>query len=110
MAYLNLEDFEKEISSSVSESDLAKIPITIVQTLTFVKLRVPLEGGEFIECYFNEITKRTSFALISRGKRIFGANNPVLSLSKERVDGIFIPLRTHRVINLYQKQSHSRIS
>ncbi len=64
MAYLNLEDFEKEISSSVLESDLAKIPIIIVQTLTFIKLRVPLEGAEFIECYFNEITKRTSFEIL----------------------------------------------
>ena len=75
MASLTLEEFEKEIYKATSQWKWGEVPVTLKLTPTSIKIRICISQDIFIDCFFNEMTGRTSFTLIEKGDRIFGANN-----------------------------------
>ena len=36
---------------------------------------MPIQGGQFVDAFHNEVTSHTAFALINNNQRIFGADN-----------------------------------
>lgn len=75
MASLTLEEFEKEIYQATSQWKWGEVPIILKLTPTSIKIRIYISHDIYIDCFFNEVTKKTSFTLVKEGGRIFGANN-----------------------------------
>ena len=72
---MTLEEFQHEVISSAQDSPICEIAIVRRITPTSINLRVPLTVGNFVDVFYNEETGTAAFALIEKGKRIFGADN-----------------------------------
>jgi hypothetical protein len=72
---LTLDEFEKQVIASCANSPIvASVSVTGIG-VTWLRLRAYLIEGSFLEAFYNEITGKTSFALIQNDQRIFGADN-----------------------------------
>jgi hypothetical protein len=75
MAGITLDEFEKQVTQASLESAIvASIAVNGVG-VTWLRLRVHLLDGSFIEAYCNETAGRIAYALIQEQQRIFGADN-----------------------------------
>jgi len=72
---MTLEEFQHEVISCALDSPICGISIVRQISPTFINLRVPLTLGNFVDIFYNEEAGATAFALIEKGKRIFGADN-----------------------------------
>jgi len=72
---MTAEQFQHEIFECALNSPICDIPIVRRITATSVNLRIPLTFGHFVDIFYNEETGTTAYALIEKGKRIFGADN-----------------------------------
>lgn len=72
---MTVDQFQHEVFESAFNSPLCEIPIVRRVTATSVNLRIPLTIGNFVDIFYNEETGTTAYALIEKGKRIFGADN-----------------------------------
>lgn len=72
---MTLDEFEKQVTqASLKSSIVVSIAVNGVG-VTWLRLRVHLTDGSFIEAYHNEATGRTAYALINEQRRIFGVDN-----------------------------------
>jgi hypothetical protein len=72
---MTLDEFENQIIAACSGSPIvASVSMTGIG-VTWLRLRAYLINGSFLEMFFNEVTGKTSFALIQGDERIFGADN-----------------------------------
>jgi len=72
---MTIEEFQREVISCALDSPICDIPLVRRITPTSINLRVPLTFGNFVDLFYNEETGTTAFAIIEKGKRIFGADN-----------------------------------
>ena len=72
---MTLEEFEKQVLSICLRSPIVASVAVTGSGITWLRLRVYLVNGSFIEAYGNESKGRVAFALIQEGRRIFGADN-----------------------------------
>jgi Ethanolamine utilization protein EutJ (predicted chaperonin) len=72
---MTIEVFQHDVFTFAFRSPICGIPIVRRITSTSVNFRIPLTIGNFVDIFYNEETGTTAFALIEKGKRIFGADN-----------------------------------
>jgi hypothetical protein len=72
---MTLDEFEKQVISACAAS-LAVIGVSIFGIgITWIRLRAYLVDGSVLDAFYNEVTRKTAFAVIKREQRIFGADN-----------------------------------
>jgi hypothetical protein len=72
---MTLEEFEKQVLSTCLRSPIIASVAVSGSGITWLRLRVYLVNGSFIEAYCNESVGRVAFALVQEGRRILGADN-----------------------------------
>lgn len=72
---MKVNDFVFEIFTVGRASPICGIPNVRRITPTSVNIRVPIQSGQFVDAFHNEVTGRTAFTLINNNQRIFGADN-----------------------------------
>mgnify|MGYP005839268223 CR=1 FL=1 len=72
---MTLTEFEQQVFATAMSSSLCHVPFVRRLTVTSISLRVGLATGDFIDAFHNEQTGTTAFALIRRGRRVFGADS-----------------------------------
>jgi hypothetical protein len=72
---VTLDDMEEEVASVCSASSIIVSVSLTGSGLTWVRIRAYLRDGSFIESFYNDMTGKTFYALITNGQRIFGADN-----------------------------------
>lgn len=72
---MTLDEFERTVVQDCLASPRV-VGFSISGTgMTWLRMRIGLQDGSFIEAYHNKSTGRTAFALIKGEQRIFGADN-----------------------------------
>jgi hypothetical protein len=72
---MTLDEFENQVIAACAGSSIVvSVSLTGVG-ITWLRIRAYLIDGSFLETFYNEVTGKTSFALIMGDKRIFGADN-----------------------------------
>lgn len=72
---MTLDEFEIQLVTACDESPIV-VSVSIKATgITWSRVRAILNNGDFLEAFFNEVTGKTSYALIEGNRRVFGADN-----------------------------------
>jgi len=72
---MSVEDFEDLIISSCSKSGVVLNTTILISKFTWMKIRVSLKDGTFLDVSYNQATGKTAYAHIHDEQRIFGADN-----------------------------------
>jgi hypothetical protein len=72
---MTLDGFEDQVISSCAKSPVVLSISVTGSGVTWLRLRAYLVDGSFIEAFHNEVTGKSSYALIREEIRIFGADN-----------------------------------
>lgn len=72
---MTVDEFESAVRIAALASAICHIPTVRRSSASAVNLRIQLTNGDFIDVFCNEVSDTTAYALISEGRRIYGADN-----------------------------------
>ena len=75
MASLSPDEFEQQVLQICAKSQIIKSVAQTDAGYAWVELRAYLRDGSFVNIFYNEGTRKKSFALIRARKRILAADN-----------------------------------
>ncbi len=72
---MTLDEFENQVISACASSPAVMGVSVFGIGITWIRLRAYLADGSILDAFYNEMTRKTAFAVIKGEQRIFGADN-----------------------------------